>query len=1050
MDYIEKLSEKRRKWIEANQENEFEEGIKNLLTELYPDNAHFIYELLQNAEDAQATRVKFVLQFEGLFFQHNGKKQFSETDIKSITGIGNSPKKGDVRKIGEFGVGFKAVFSYTSSPRVYSGRWAFEINDLVCPKKIDQIPEISQSRSKATYFQFPFNHLQKNNFTAFNEIRNTIKNLPENTILFLQNIQEILWEIEGDNTQKGYIKREELQKPNCYEIKKKTDNILKTYWLKFTKTINQKENLAVSIAFRLNPKKTSKSERIDYQIDSKIQIGDVAIYFPAEKETSNLKFYIHAPFAATVARDSIKTQPENEELRDLLVELFIESIPEVKKIGMLDDNFLAILPNDKDKLPDFYKPFQEKIIDYFQTQNLTPTWNNDYLPAKDLIQSSPEIKKIINKDSILSYLAETKNVDWAIDAEKGSRKYDFLESLQIKHWTWKDLLEKVSYLFSNHETANEILSNLSDDWMQNFYVLLEKAKENTRYWWHSPRIEDAFIVRLKDGGHVIGEGTYFQTQLITNSKKIPIVKSEVYQSNGNDEAFNEKSKNFLRDLGVKDFSEKEEIKLILERFYADESGITEEENIKHLKRFITFLRKNPSGKSILQNYPILKVVKKGDKKKYYSKPSQVFCDKPFEKTNLAVIEQFLNKSSIKKLWSGYSKKIKNQKEFIRFLKDIGVNFSLKIKPTNIGNNPNKMFLKQDLTNGAREMGSTSINVDYKIEYLSEMLQQKNRDISQLIWETLSSAEKIVLQARYRPNQQFNVRTADSQLVDILKRHNWIPDKDDDFNEPQEITREMLPDDFPFNNRNGWLTALGFGTQTEKSKLNEQQKLERLARQLNLTVSQLEKAKEWAKMSDEEKFEFEEFRQKKKNEKQLKELFNTNLSKSEPPKTETKENEETEKPATTGGLENLEETEKNDTETEKDIVIDIPVYEIEYLVKSRSYQRKFKEILKTTESKCRLTGIEDIRFLVASHIKPVRDCTDREKIDANNGLLLSPHVDELFDRGWISFTDDGKILIKNEVEEIMKVWGLDFNQEIGSFNDKQMEYLAYHRKLFNFD
>lgn len=198
MNFIEELSRKRQKWIEANKENNFEDGIKNLLTELYPDNAHFIYELLQNAEDTQATQVKFILNSQSLNFQHNGKQQFTKKDIENITGIGNTLKKGDVRKIGEFGVGFKAVFSYTNNPRIYSGKWAFEIHDLVCPREIEQIPEITKNRSTSTYFHFPFNHLQKTNEAAFEEIKRTIENLPPNTILFLQNIEEIHWEIEKE------------------------------------------------------------------------------------------------------------------------------------------------------------------------------------------------------------------------------------------------------------------------------------------------------------------------------------------------------------------------------------------------------------------------------------------------------------------------------------------------------------------------------------------------------------------------------------------------------------------------------------------------------------------------------------------------------------------------------------------------------------------------------------------------------------------------------------------------------------------------------------
>ena len=70
---LEELRQKRLKWIEANRENNFEEGIKRLLTDLYPDNAHFIYELLQNAEDPRASIVRFTLTGDAVEFEHDGE-----------------------------------------------------------------------------------------------------------------------------------------------------------------------------------------------------------------------------------------------------------------------------------------------------------------------------------------------------------------------------------------------------------------------------------------------------------------------------------------------------------------------------------------------------------------------------------------------------------------------------------------------------------------------------------------------------------------------------------------------------------------------------------------------------------------------------------------------------------------------------------------------------------------------------------------------------------------------------------------------------------------
>jgi putative restriction endonuclease len=129
---------------------------------------------------------------------------------------------------------------------------------------------------------------------------------------------------------------------------------------------------------------------------------------------------------------------------------------------------------------------------------------------------------------------------------------------------------------------------------------------------------------------------------------------------------------------------------------------------------------------------------------------------------------------------------------------------------------------------------------------------------------------------------------------------------------------------------------------------------------------------------------------------------------------------------------------------------IPETQKEQLIKARIGQGLFRQRLENIENKCRLTGITDKRLLIASHIKPWRDSDNNEKLDGYNGLLLSPHVDRLFDRGWMSFADHGKILCANdEIRKAVIRWNLNPDMNVGLFKSAQKCYLKYHRDLHNF-
>lgn len=116
-----------------------------------------------------------------------------------------------------------------------------------------------------------------------------------------------------------------------------------------------------------------------------------------------------------------------------------------------------------------------------------------------------------------------------------------------------------------------------------------------------------------------------------------------------------------------------------------------------------------------------------------------------------------------------------------------------------------------------------------------------------------------------------------------------------------------------------------------------------------------------------------------------------------------------------------------------------------LVLSRRGQGYFRREVARLEPVCRLTGVADPRHLRASHIKPWRVADNAERLDGHNGLLLSPHVDHLFDQGYISFSRDGRVITSPRLDpEILRRWSLDTARSERGFSRRQDAFLEYHR------
>ena len=295
---IEELTANRRDLVETHYRNGFTSGINKLLSDLYPDKAHFIYELLQNAEDMNATYVRFILSENGLEFEHNGdKRDFTIEDIDAITNIGhNIQKRNDATSIGKFGVGFKSVFSYTSTPEIHSKTYHFRIQNYFVPV-FENVPVISTMDKEKIYwtkFYLPFDNPNKPPKTAVSEIASTLFDLNENSLLFLSHIKKIEYMMPDSRIGYVYCNEENNQLTISYKPYD-SDNESVIQFMRFQKEYEMiiddsiNKMVKVGIAYKLETNKDGGKRIVP------IENGRTFIYFPTDKERSNLKFHINAP-----------------------------------------------------------------------------------------------------------------------------------------------------------------------------------------------------------------------------------------------------------------------------------------------------------------------------------------------------------------------------------------------------------------------------------------------------------------------------------------------------------------------------------------------------------------------------------------------------------------------------------------------------------------------------------------------------------------------------------------------------------------------------------
>ena len=820
--FLQELHDKEQKIIEANRGRAGRaEGIKRLLTQLYPDKAHFIYELLQNAEDARATSVSFDLQHDRLIFSHDGQQLFTAENVDAITNI-DTTKREDVNQIGKFGIGFKAVYSYTSRPRIYSGPFRFEIRELFCPFPLYSEPDPFPLDPKQTYFIFPFPGEKKTPEACLGETEEGLRALDERALLFLNKIQCISWKVAGGHS--GSVARGRSEGSVISITKRSGGRTLpESVWLKFDREFDRTDggSLRCSVAFSLKSKEGTSGLFENVETLSKFwEIvpvdGQAHIYFPAVKETTGLKFHVHAPFAAPVDRASVTDTDGNRELVEEIGTLVAENLEAIKSAGLLDRSFLAVLPNASDGIPELWKPVFDSVVSAFQQQDLLPTTDDKNVRATHAMRGDRAIRDVVSPDD-LRFLSGNGEVLWAVGVLESTRESAFLDALGLSKFSWKELVSAIGAnlrLFNSNpkfEAGEQWLKGKDGKWLGRFYALLDKAFEETKYdsnrnW----QLKVSSIIRLADGSFTSGaKHAYFSpTMRLPKGLEFPHVDESVFDEKKPKQA--ESARSFLIKVGVKEVNDEEVVKNLIATFYGADAAIPPDNHFQHIKLFMDWSAQ-------AKNYEVFKEAKLlVNSAGILSKSAVLYLDEPFIRSGLSAVFSFewQHKRPRQPLWPDYSGKIQAA-AFAKFAEQIGVASKIGIERFSLSSsNPEHSRLCHGW--GSVRRTDTEVNREFWIPNLDTWLSKPTLQASLLIWETMAAAAPETFTARYRPNASYPYREAPSLLIVWLKTTPWLPNKAGEFKVPADLSRETLHPNFTFDEGYGWLTKVGFGDNVQRA------------------------------------------------------------------------------------------------------------------------------------------------------------------------------------------------------------------------------------------
>ena len=783
----------------------------NSVIEKYSDQAHFIYELLQNANDAKATKSSFQLTKNGLYFKHNGTKNFWVSnpdnekldqqnnklgDINAITAVAQSNKK-DHSTIGKFGVGFKAVFQYTETPHIYDPNFQFKISKFIVPIKLDN--DLTDRQNNETVFYFPFDkqetdengNLKMPKEKAYSDILDKLKKLVFPT-LFLSDLQEVKWQAEnnevGEYTKKGTKQKqaediiyERVELNQQVGLKQTKENLFL-----FTR-LTEEHNLNYSIGYFLD----ENGQLIPKQYSA-------FCFFPT-KETTNLNFILHAPFLLTDSREGIhRSKEHNTKMVELLAQLSADSLLILKDLKVFSDDIVEIIPykNIDYGNDGFFDDFYFKIKEKLQTEEILPAKNETFANKRNAYWAdSPDLANLFSNEQ-LAELVKNQNAKWVfvtIGRTKDKEITDYIDGGSERSWDRKEPQLIKSNMDFENKIADLITSNFiktqSNEWLHKFYEYLSERKSYQDKFKTKPIFKDsqgnAVAAFDKIGGEL--HGILFLPLDEANST-YKTIDLELLKNN--------KTKEFVENFGINKPSLKDEIYNNILPFYEKDGEIDTE---THFKKFFTYWKNAGRPEefiSLIEDKEFVSYKTNEDETTYRGIANEIY----YPTTDL--VKYFESKPDTKFVdlddYYSFITEEKEQQILKEFLLKLGVSLLPRIfeKEITDASIKAKLNLRQS-TYGYNDRNTTT---DRIIDGCNEITKNIDNEKSLILWrylKKLSSYEYSQGSHRYfYYSQQY--QSFESNALTILKKRKWLLADSGEFVAPSEICINELSNGYDSN------------------------------------------------------------------------------------------------------------------------------------------------------------------------------------------------------------------------------------------------------------